>query len=129
MRPCADVRLRAHAPIPHGPVRDDGHLHVLGVVHDLLDQAFAEPRAERAVALPGDENLRDPLLAGELRQGLGDVHSLENVRLDLQAFGKGEMSLEVVAIFVAQMGKIGRFQSTRPDSRRADSRRRGGRAD
>jgi hypothetical protein len=56
---------RLCAALSYGAIGNDGDLHILREIHDLLNESFRQPASQRSLLVPKDEDLRDPLLPRE----------------------------------------------------------------
>jgi hypothetical protein len=97
--------------LPDRPIGNDGDLHILREIHDLLNESFRQPASQRSLLLPKDEDLRDLLLPRERHERFRKIRPFQHARLYLERLGKAEMTLKSIAIVVAEMPQIGR----RPD--------------
>src|SRR5659263_286462 len=73
---------------------------------DALDVPIVEPPARRALAVAWNEDLCDPVQAGEVHHRFGEVAALEHPGLDLEATGEVEVALQPLTFIVRQMVEV-----------------------
>ena len=111
--------------VPSRAIGDHRDLHVPRKIHDPLHQRRGEPRAQRSRLLTRDEDLRDAMNPREIHHRFGDVGSLKDPGLDLQAAGEVEVTFQALA-FTRRSGleNPASWSRTRRSSRPGGSRPR-----